>query len=223
MTIWRIISNFKPTAFTHVQETCRTGPCGALTTGPRGTASTRIKLEIAAHTISEIDLIQRTKRGDRDAFEYLYRMHVGRVYGLCLRLTSDKGRAEEATQNVFVRVWEMIGSFRGESAFSTWLHRVAVNAVLIEKRKEHRLGARVQATGIPEEYESVDEPPFPGTSMDLEAAVASLPDRARSVFVLHDIEGYRHEEIADLLGVAVGTSKTHLHRARKILRGALQR
>ena len=179
-------------------------------------------MEIAAHTVPEADLIRRTKTGDKAAFEQLYRMHVGRVYGLCLRLTANKERAEESTQTVFIRLWEIIGSFRGESAFSTWLHRITVNVVLAEKRKEHRLEAVVTTTGLLEEFEGAGPAQFPGTAIDLETAVAALPDRAREVFVLHDIEGYRHEEIADLLGVVAGTSKTHLHRARKILRGALQ-
>jgi RNA polymerase sigma-70 factor, ECF subfamily len=182
-----------------------------------------LTLEVAAHTVAETDLIRRTKTGDKAAFEQLYRMHVGRVYGLCLRLTANKGRAEESTQTVFIRVWEIIGSFRGESAFSTWLHRVAVNVVLAERRKERRLETIVAAAGTLDGFEIAEPARFPGNAIDLETAVASLPDRAREVFVLHDIEGYRHEEIADLLGVVAGTSKTHLHRARKILRGVLER
>ena len=159
--------------------------------------------------------------GDRRAFEQLYRLHVGRVYALCLRIAADSGRAEELTQDVFVRVWEMIGSFRGESAFSSWLHRVTVNVVLVDIRSSRRRSARVFATDDLSAYDTTETESQPGTAVDLEAAIASLPPQARTTFVLHDIEGYRHEEIAELMGLATGTSKAQLHRARKLLKEAL--
>lgn len=159
--------------------------------------------------------------GDRRAFEQLYRLHVGRVYALCLRIAADSGRAEELTQDVFVRVWEMIGSFRGESAFSSWLHRVTVNVVLVDIRSNRRRSARVFVTDDLTAYDTTETESPPGAALDLESAIASLPPQARTTFVLHDIEGYRHEEIAELMGLATGTSKAQLHRARKLLKEVL--
>ena len=162
--------------------------------------------------------------GDRRAFERLYRAHVGRVYALCARMSADRALAEELTQDVFVRVWEKLASFRGESSFGTWIHRVAVNVVLnrlqIEKRDRKR-----SAAGDDEEGDGIASlparPTAPGDRMDLERAIAGLPPGARRVFVLHDIEGFRHEEIADQLGITSGGSKAQLHRARMLLREAL--
>jgi RNA polymerase sigma-70 factor (ECF subfamily) len=148
-------------------------------------------------------------------------MHVGRVYALCLRIAADSGRAEELTQDVFVRVWEMIGSFRGESAFSSWLHRVTVNAVLVDIRSSRRRSARVFVTDDLTAYDTTETDSPPGTALDLESAIASLPPQARMIFVLHDIEGYRHEEIANLMNLAPGTCKAQLHRARKLLKEVL--
>jgi len=153
------------------------------------------------------DLIQRAQQGDRAAFEALYRAHSGRVYALCLRLTADRALAEERTQDAFVRAWERLATFRGESAFSSWLYRLTVNEVLLERRAERPRPA-IGGAGI---------------ALDLERAVAALPPGAREVFVLHDVEGYRHEEIAKLTGIAVGTSKAQLFRARRLLREALNR
>ena len=168
------------------------------------------------------DLIGRAQRGDREAFEALYCAHVGRVYALCLRLTADVAQAEERTQDAFVRAWERLGTFRGESAFSSWLYRLTVNEVLLGRRAERRREQRLVTTDDPEAFEQpVDRQT--GTSLDLERAVAALPQGAREVFVLHDVEGYRHEEIARLTGVAIGTSKAQLFRARRLLREALRR
>ena len=160
--------------------------------------------------------------GDKKAFELLYREHEGRVYGVCLRIVSDTNRAEELTQDVFVRVWKTIASFRGESAFSSWLHRVAVNVVLVGLRTEKRYQTRVATVDDLEPFEQTDHS-APGEAIDLEAAISALPKQARAIFVLHDIEGYRHEEIAEQMGLAVGTTKAQLHRARKLLREALNR
>ncbi len=159
---------------------------------------------------------------DVTAFEQVYRENVGRVYALCLRLTADPARAEELTQDVFVKAWQKLDSFRGQSALSSWLHRIAVNTVFQSQRSEKRREARVTTTGDLTAYEAGTGPP-PGLRMDLESAIAGLPPGARSVFVLHDIEGYKHAEIAELTGQAVGTLKAQLHRARRLLREALEK
>jgi len=170
------------------------------------------------------DLIQRAQQGDRTAFEALYRAHAGRVYALCLRLTADRALAEERTQDAFVRAWERLASFRGESAFSSWLHRLTVNAVLLGRRAERRREQRVFTSDDPAALERPGgADTSSGSALDLERAVAALPAGAREVFVLHDVEGYRHEEIAELTGIAVGTSKAQLFRARRLLREALNR
>ncbi len=161
--------------------------------------------------------VARARSGDLAAFEELYRRHVGRVYGLCLRMTADPARAEDQTQETFVRAWNKIGSYRGESHFSAWLCRVAVNVV----RSDRRAHGRREARELPFE-EGAARPPMHAAALDLERAIGSLPDGARRVFVMHDVEGYRHGEIADLLAVSVGTSKSQLHRARKLLREALR-
>ncbi|HEU0012281.1 MAG TPA: RNA polymerase sigma factor [Longimicrobium sp.] len=178
----------------------------------------------AQNTATVADLtVRRAQQGDAGAFEQLYREHAGRVYGLCLRLSGDPGRAEELTQDVFVRCWEKLGSFQGKSAFSTWLHRLAVNVVLGDKRSEGVRVHRIFHTDEPEKYETAGRAGDPGHGMDLERAIAQLPPGARSVFVLHDVEGYKHEEIAEMHGSAVGTCKAQLHRARRLLREALER
>lgn len=167
--------------------------------------------------------VAKAQEGSLPSFERLYRENVDRIYALCMRLCGDPVRAEELTQDVFVRAWEKLDSFRGESAFSTWLHRLAVNVVLGQRRSDGRLGARVVFADDLTIYERSDETvSTPGTRMDLEAAMASLPDGTRTVFVMHEVEGYTHEEIARLTGRAEGTCKALLHRARKLLRERLQ-
>jgi RNA polymerase sigma-70 factor (ECF subfamily) len=162
--------------------------------------------------------------GDRRAFERLYRQHMTRVFSLCARMVTDRTRAEELTQDVFVRAWEKLHLFRGESAFGTWLHRMTVNVVLNARKTEGRNRSRFEED---EEGDGVDllpsRPLAPGDRMDLEAAIAKLPPGARRVFTLHDIEGYKHEEIAEMLGVTSGATKAQLHRARLLLREALNR
>lgn len=169
------------------------------------------------------DLVSAAQQGDETAFRSLYDLSVERVYALCLRLAADPGLAEELTQDVFVRAWEKLRSFRGESAFSTWLHRLAVNVVLTERRTRGRREKRVFPTGALADLERAPAGPAPGTRMDLEQAIAALPPGARAVFVLHDIEGYQHEEIAEMSGLAEGTSKAQLFRARRLLRELLDR
>jgi RNA polymerase sigma-70 factor (ECF subfamily) len=166
------------------------------------------------------DPVRSAQEGDKRAFEVLYRENVGRVFALCLRLVSDERRAEELTQDVFVRAWERLRSFRGEAAFSSWLHRVAVNVVYHSLRADGRRQTR-EARAI----EGREHPSGTGHEfrVDLERAIAALPRRARLVFILHDIEGYPHREIADMTGMAPGTSKAHLHRARRLLRETLSR
>ena len=169
------------------------------------------------------DLVARAQAGDQTAFRDLYRQHVGRVYALCLRLTGDASDAGERTQDVFVRLWDKLGSFRGESAFSSWLHRLAVNVVLNERRTTGRRERRVIPAENPAGLEKNRGNPAEGLSIDLERAIAELPDGAREVFVLFDIEGYGHGEIAQLVGIAEGTSKAQLFRARRLLREKLER
>ena len=160
--------------------------------------------------------------GDRRAFERVYRAHVNRVFSLCTRMLGDRTLAEEVTQDVFVRVWEKLPGFRGESAFSTWLHRVTVNVVLSRRKA---VGVHQARTTDDEEAQSLaaSRPVSVGDRLDLEAAIAGLPPGARRVFVLHDVEGFTHEEIGDQLGISPGGSKAQLHRARMLLRAALTR
>ena len=166
-------------------------------------------------------LVRDAQAGDAAAFERLYRLHVGRVYALCLRLAGDRSRAETLTQDVFVRAWRKLGTFAGRSAFSTWLHRLAVNVVVEEIRADARRNGRVVMMEDVSLVETPGREAPAGTALDLERAIAALPAGARLVFVLHDVQGYRHEEIAALTGVAVGTSKAQLHRARRLLREEL--
>ena len=176
--------------------------------------------EPAAAPASDDVLVKRSVAGDMQAFEQLYRGHVGRVHGAILRLVGmDRARAEELTQEAFVRAWQKLASFRHESAFSTWLHRLGVNIALMDLR-----GRREEQ--YPEEVDpeiaAGGEVPFcAGERGDLERVIAALPPRARAVLVLHDVEGWKHEEIAKELGMAVGSSKAQLHRARGLLRRAL--
>ncbi len=168
-------------------------------------------------------LVARALAGEAGAFETLYRRHVGRVYALCRRLSGDAEAAAELTQDVFVRAFERLGQFRGESAFGSWLHRLAVNVVLTDRRARRRREARVMPSGDLAMLDSGggSTPPTAG-DVDLERGIAALPPQARLVFVLHDVEGYEHREIAAVTGLAEGTSKAHLHRARRLLRESLQ-
>lgn len=160
--------------------------------------------------------------GDRRAFERLYRAHVDRVFSICVRMLGDRMLAEEVTQDVFVRVWEKLPGFRGDSAFSTWLHRVAVNVVLTRRK-----AVGVQHDRTIDDEDAIDatqsRPVSVGDRLDLEAAIALLPAGARQIFVLHDVEGFTHEEIGEQLGITSGGSKAQLHRARLLLRAALSR
>lgn len=178
--------------------------------------------KIATATDEEATTISRAQARDMQAFERLYRTHVGRVHAICLRMTANLTRAEELTQKTFCTVWQKLPAFRGESAFTSWLHRVAVNTVLAEMRAHHRRTQRVFTTGDPAIFEMPPKAMPAGIRLDLEQAMALLPPQARAVFVLHDIEGWQHHEIGEQLGIATGTSKAQLHRARKLLQKALQ-
>ncbi|MGH7286737.1 MAG: RNA polymerase sigma factor, partial [Myxococcota bacterium] len=159
----------------------------------------------------EADLVRRAAEGDVASYETLYRKHVGRVHALCLRMARDRSEADDLTQETFIRVWERLGSFRGESEFSTWLHRVAVNVVVAELRRRGRWRERFDAQDVTDL--AVAQPAFSaGGDLDLERAIATLSPQARLVFLLHDVEGWKHGEIAERTGLAVGTSKAHLHR-----------
>ena len=171
---------------------------------------------------SSYTLIQRVQQGDHAAFARLHRKEVGRVYAICLRMLADRVWAEEMVQDVFVRVWERIGSFRGDGPFEAWLRKLTVNAVLVALRSARRRNARVFTTDDLSSYDQPGSIATPGVRLDLEHAIARLPEKARLVFVLHDIEGYRHREIADMIGITVGTTKSQLHRARCLLREALE-
>jgi RNA polymerase sigma-70 factor (ECF subfamily) len=185
-------------------------------------------IEASSNHLSNGDSdVARAAAGDRGAFERLYRQHVNRVFSLCVRMVADRGRAEELTQDVFVRAWEKLKLFRGESSFATWLHRLTVNVVLNARKSDGRQKTRFEENdeevGMDAHAGVVGMPLAPGDLLDLEAAITKLPPGARRVFVLHDVEGYKHEEIAEMLGVTSGATKAQLHRARLLLREALNR
>jgi RNA polymerase sigma-70 factor (ECF subfamily) len=173
----------------------------------------------------EQPLLHRARAGDLDAFESLYRANAPRVFALCLRMTADRQRAQELTQDVFVRAWDGLPTFRGDAALASWLHRIAVNVVLMDARADRRRSSRVTlAEDLEEGQGDGFVPPIDiEQGIDLERAIAKLPPGARRVFVLHDIEGYRHEEIAKVTGTAEGTLRAQLHRARKLLMEALSK
>ncbi len=160
-------------------------------------------------------LIRRAQRSDARAFEGLYRMHIDRVYGVCLRMTGNVSEAEDCAQEAFIQAWNKLDKFRGDSAFSTWLHRIAVNAVLGRMRKSKREQDRIAAVSdvVPVTIDTGDS----GEMRDLSEAVDRLPEGARNVFVLHAVYGYSHDETGDMLGIAAGTSKAQLHRAKRLL------
>jgi RNA polymerase sigma-70 factor (ECF subfamily) len=169
----------------------------------------------------DYQLAQRIADGDMQAFEELYDRYHRRVYALCLRMTNNVAEAEDLAQEVFIHVYRKIGSFRGESAMMTWLHRVTVNKVLMHFRKNAVRRERMTADGeSPEPILKARETPTQMLAVDriaLDRAIAQLPPGYRAVFILHDVEGYEHAEIARICGTAVGTSKSQLHKARKKL------
>jgi RNA polymerase sigma-70 factor (ECF subfamily) len=163
------------------------------------------------------DVVSRARAGDAEAFASVYREHVGRVHALCLRLCGDAREAQELTQDVFVRVWEKLPLFRGESALGTWIHRVAVNAALERQRADRRRVARVEPRADLDALRPALRAVPIDERLDLDAALARLPAAARTVFVLREMEGYGFAEIADLTGVGEATLRSQLHRAREQL------
>jgi RNA polymerase sigma-70 factor (ECF subfamily) len=178
----------------------------------------------AEEKAAALDSIRRAQSGDVDAFEQLYREHAGRVYAFCLRLKAGNSPdATELMQDVFVRAWRRLSTFRGECAFSSWLHRLAVNTMLENARTDSRRTASVLPMADTSRLAGAARSSGIDLKMDMEDAIASLPKGARLAFVLHDIEGYQHQEIAEQLSVSVGTIKAQLHRARRLLRERLER
>lgn len=169
----------------------------------------------------DLEDARQAAAGDAAAFERLYRRYVARIHSLAGRMISPDD-ADDATQEVFIRAWEKLGSFRGEAGFGTWLHRLAINHLLSRRAARSRQQDREREQPV-----TIDIAPARGAQtelrMDFEAAIAQLPDGAREVFVLHDIEGFKHREIAAQLGVTEGTTKAQLHRARMTLRQYLDR
>lgn len=180
---------------------------------------------------AERALVARATGGDVGAFEILYRANAPRVYALALRLTGNRGDAGELTQDVFVHAWRRLTTFRGEAAFATWLHRIAVNTLFMRVRGDQRRDARIHSVGADDSEDTSPVATVEGSAppvdveqaVDLERAIAALPAGARRIFVLHDVMGYRHPEIAQLTGLAEGTLRAQLHRARKLLMEALDR
>jgi len=175
----------------------------------------------AAPGASEAADVALAASGDQRAFERLYRQHVARIHSLARRMLGADGDSDELTQDVFVRAWERLGTYRGEAAFGTWLHRLAVNAILNWRRSEASSRGRVDDGVDAELLEGARQ--AAGEDLDLEGAIRRLPPGARQVFVLHDVQGFKHEEIATMTGVTAGTSKAQLHRARMLLRAMLER
>ncbi len=177
--------------------------------------SSRMAVLTTPGTTEEAEWIAAAQRSDTQAFEALYRTHVDRVYGLCLRMTGSVAEAEDCTQEAFIQAWNKLEKFRGDSAFGTWLHRIAVNAVLGRIRKSKRENDRIAAANAKSEspLAAVDT----GELQDLSEAVDRLPEGARHVFVLYAVYGYSHDEAGKMLGIAPGTSKAQLHRARRLL------
>ncbi len=179
------------------------------------TGGNRVAAVTEQGLIDEQDWVERARQADTAAFESLYRLHIDRVYGLCLRMTGNASEAEDCTQEAFIQAWNKLSKFRGDSAFGTWLHRIAVNSVLGRIRKSRREQDRMQAvTDISPAPETVGDS---GNFEDLQNAVDDLPDGARHVFVLHAVYGYSHDETGEMLGIATGTSKAQMHRAKRLL------
>lgn len=169
--------------------------------------------------------VDAAREGDRQAFERLYRAHCDRIYALCWRLSGgDAALAEDLVQEAFIRAWKKLDLFRGDSSFATWMHRLAANVALSDRRiRVRRVGRERPMDEVIERTAVGDRDVSQDLRNDLEAAIAQLPERARSVLVLFDVEGYQHDEIAELTGMAVGSSKAQLHRARKLVREALEK
>jgi len=175
-------------------------------------------VEIAKEREAEAALVLRAKDNDFLAYEQLYRLHVGRVFALCFRLCGDRDMAEDLSQEAFVLAWRKLSNFRGDSAFGSWLFRIATNSTLSYLRKQTPFKNSMDIDDLVEEgsADNTDE------QMNLESAISKLPVGARTVFVLYSLEGYTHDEIGSMLDIAQGSSKAQLHRARKLLKGYLK-
>lgn len=186
--------------------------------------------KLLASGISEAEAIDKAKRGDAECFEALYGLHKRRVYSLCLRMTGNTAEAEDLTQEAFLQLYRKIATFRGESAFSTWLHRLAVNVVLMRLRKKELPEVSLEEQLEPQQEDGpkrdigARDNVLAGAidRVNLERAIENLPPGYRIIFVLHDIEGYEHNEIAAMMGCSIGNSKSQLHKARMKLRDLLR-
>ena len=181
--------------------------------------------------MTEAEAIRLAQQGDAGAFESLYRLHSRRVYALCLRMVGNTSEAEDLTQDAFLQLFRKIGTFRGESAFSTWMHRLAVNVVLMKLRKKTLSETPLDETSDPDDENSGPKREIGGPDLllsgsidrvHLQRAVEQLPPGYKQVFVLHDVQGYEHNEIAEMMGCSIGNSKSQLHKARMRLRDLLQ-
>jgi RNA polymerase sigma-70 factor (ECF subfamily) len=185
----------------------------------------------SADALTEAEAVRLAQAGDAAAFDYLYQLHGRRVYALCLRMVGNRADAEDFMQEAFLQLFRKIGTFRGESAFFTWLHRMAVNVVLMRLRKKSVPAASLEETTVPDEEtggrrKDVGAPDLRLSGavdrVNLERSIGKLPPGSRTIFVLHDVQGYEHNEIADIMGCSVGNSKSQLHKARARLRVLLQ-
>ncbi len=178
---------------------------------------------LTADSNTEFELVRKASEGDKTAFRELFDRNSSRVYAFCMRLSADPDTAQELTQDSFIKAWEKLDSFRYQSKFSTWLHSIAMNEFLMYKRSKKRFMQRFIQTEDVIHYEKPGQPlsASHGENIDLERAISKLPKQARTVFVLHDVEGYKHNEISELINIEIGTSKAHLHRARRLLREEL--
>jgi len=182
-----------------------------------------------SNELSEAEAIERAKQGDAQAFQALYDKHKRRVYSLCLRMTANTAEAEDLTQEAFLQLYRKIATFRGESAFSTWLHRLSVNVVLMHLRKKSLPVVSLEETtqgedDTPKKDFGAEDLALAGSidRLQLQRAVDDLPPGYRTIFVLHDVEGYEHNEIATIVGCSIGNSKSQLHKARMKLRDLLK-
>jgi RNA polymerase sigma-70 factor (ECF subfamily) len=197
----------------------------AVLQGWRGEGATAAAREVSEARAPDFALAQRAAAGDVEAFEEIFRRNHRLVYGLCLRMTQDVAEAEDVTQEVFILLLRKVGGYRGEANFTTWLHRLTVNQVLMRFRKNRSRREDALEEGEPQTPEafatSARRPAQLIDRITLERAIAKLPPGYRAAFVLHDVEGYEHEEVARMMGCAVGTSKSQLHKARAKLRKIL--
>ena len=195
--------------------------------GDRNVSSTDVTADESIEQVSDPELARRAAEGDDAAFEQIYRRHFRRVYSLCLRMMGNPTGAEDLTQEVFTTLYRKIGSFRGESQFTTWLHRMTVNQVLMHFRKSSTKNELTTDEGetpiqIVQGTENASRMPIVDR-IALERAIEQLSPGYRSVFILHDVEGHEHEEIGRMLGISAGTSKSQLHKARLKLRGLIRK